>query len=171
MTRPKAPPVAAAGTAVLPVVGWREWVALPGLGIEYTKAKIDTGARTSSLHAFAADRFLREGKEWVRFVVHPLQRNVSDSILCTAEVIEDREVRSSTGHVDVRPVIRSEITVAGCTFPIELTLAARDAMGFRMLLGRQALRKRFTIDPGRSFLGGTPPEVRRLRKLRRKKDR
>ena len=171
MAKSPNPSAAATASAGRPVVGWREWVALPGLGIPYTKAKIDTGARTSSIHAFAPDRFLRAGKEWVRFVVHPLQRDVTTSILCMAEVIEEREVRSSTGHVEVRPVIRSEIMVAGSTFPIELTLAARDSMGFRMLIGRQALRKRFTIDPGRSFLGGTPAEVRRLRKLRKKRDR
>ncbi len=155
----------------LPVVGWREWVEFPELGINFTKAKIDTGARTSSLHAFEPERFRRKGRDWIRFVVHPLQRSVKDSIVCEAEVIDERRVRSSSGHTEVRPVIRTKIVVARRIFRIELTLAARDDMGFRMLLGRAALRSRFTIDPGRSFIGGTPPELRRRRKKRVQRQR
>ena len=155
----------------LPVVGWREWVKFPELGIPFTKAKIDTGARTSSLHAFEPERFRRKGRDWIRFVVHPLQRSVKDSIVCEAEVVDERRVRSSSGHTEIRPVIRTKITVARKIFQVELTLAARDDMGFRMLLGRAALRRRFTIDPGRSFIGGVPPEVRKRRKKKPKRKR
>jgi hypothetical protein len=155
----------------LPVVGWREWVSLPDLGVEHIKAKIDTGARTSALHAHAPERYRQGGKEWIRFVVHPLQRRIEESVICSVEIVEEREIRSSTGHKARRPVVRTPILVAGMQFDIELTLASRDTMGFRMLLGRQALRRRFAIDPGRSFLGGTPLAVRRARKARAKKKR
>ncbi len=148
-----------------PVIGWREWVKFPELGVDRIKAKIDTGARTSSLHAFGLERFQRDGREMVRFEAHPLQRDTSVRIPVEAELVDRRSVRSSTGTETVRPVIETGVSLLGQRWPIELSLIRRDLMGFRMLLGRQAIRGRFVVDPGRSFLGGKPeirePEVRK----------
>ncbi|MEQ9641543.1 MAG: ATP-dependent zinc protease [Alphaproteobacteria bacterium] len=140
----------------LPVVGWREWIALPTLDIGRIKAKIDTGARTSSLHAFDISEFTKRGVPHVAFVVHTQQRRRTPAVECQAPVHDQRLVTSSTGHRQRRYVIKVEIAAGGLTWPIELTLADRDAMGFRMLLGRQALRRRFLIDPSRSYLAGEP---------------
>jgi hypothetical protein len=134
------------------VVGWREWIALPELGIPAIKAKIDTGARSSSLHAFDVELLERDGQSWVRFVVHPLQRNCQTTLQVEAPVLEFRHIRSSSGHITHRPVIRTEIELDKSRWAIDLTLAARDEMGFRMLLGREALRGRFAVDPGRSYM-------------------
>lgn len=146
MPKPEKPP--------LPVIGWREWVGLPGLGIERIKAKVDTGARSSSLHAFDLREFSRDGTAWVRFRVHPVQRRSDTTVEVEAPVLEQRAVRSSNGKVARRPVILAEVTLLGVTWPVELTLAGRDEMGFRMLLGREAFRRRFLVDAGRSFCGG-----------------
>lgn len=142
--------------APLPVIGWREWVGLPGLGIEQIKAKIDTGARTSAIHAFDIREFSERGAPHIVFNLHPEQRRRRPAIECRAPVHDQRLVTSSTGHRQERYVIRVHIRVGAMTWPIELTLADRDSMGFRMLLGRQALRSRFLINPGRSFLAGPP---------------
>ena len=138
----------------MPVIGWREWLALPALGIEPVKAKIDTGARTSSLHAFDLRTFTRRGVRHIAFVVHPVQHRRRPAIECSAEVSDARMVTSSSGHRELRYVIRTEVELCGIVWPIELTLANRDAMGFRMLLGREAVRDRFLIDPGRSYIAG-----------------
>lgn len=138
-------------------VGWREWIALPELGIAAIKPKIDTGARSSSLHAFNMETFDRGGAVWVRFDIHPLQRDVAVSVRAEARVIEYRHVRSSSGHQTLRPVIRTAMSLGGRRWNVELTLAARDEMGFRMLLGREAVRGRFVVDPGRSYLLGKSP--------------
>jgi hypothetical protein len=137
-----------------PVIGWREWVAFPDLGIRAVKAKIDTGARTSSIHAFDIETFQRRGHPMVRFRVHPYQRDARVTVETTAPVLETRRVRSSTGHDQVRIVVLADVELLGMRWPIELTLASRDSMGFRLLLGRQALRRRFVVDPGRSYRGG-----------------
>lgn len=142
--------------ASLPVIGWREWVGLPDLGIKAIKVKVDTGARSSSLHAFDMHTFERKGVMWVRFQVHPVQRNSKKTVEVEAEVLEFRSVRSSSGKATRRPVIVTPITLLGITWPIELTLASRDAMGFRMLLGREAFRGRFLVDAGKSYYGGKP---------------
>lgn len=136
----------------LPVIGWREQVALPELGITEVKAKIDTGARSSALHAFDIETFQDEGKMMVRFKVHPYQRDTHRTVLTQAEVIGQREVRNSGGHAQLRPVIQTTVELGELAFPIELTLTNRDKMGFRMLLGRQAVRRRFLVDAGQSFL-------------------
>jgi hypothetical protein len=136
----------------LPIIGWREQLALPDLGIPEVKAKIDTGARSSALHAFDVETFERDGKPMVRFKVHPYQRDAQRTVTAEAELIDQRQVRNSGGQAQVRPVIETTVEINGYTFPIELTLTNRDAMGFRMLLGRQAVRKRFLVDAGRSFL-------------------
>ncbi len=139
--------------ADLPLIGWREWVALPKLGVERIKAKVDTGARSSSLHAFDLQPFRRRGRDWVRFLVHPQQRSAKGEIEVEAPVLEHRLIRSSNGKSSERPVIVTPLQLLGCTWPIELTLASRDEMGFRMLLGREAVRRRFLIDAGGSYFG------------------
>jgi hypothetical protein len=137
-------------------IGWREWVALPDLGVTRIKAKIDTGARSSALHAFDLEQFRRRGRDMVRFAVHTLQRSNKRVIVAEAEMLDERIVRSSNGVHALRPVILTRVELLGEIWPIEMTLASRDEMGFRMLLGRQAVRGKFLIDPGRSYLGGRP---------------
>ena len=148
----------------LPIIGWREWVQLPQLGIAKVKAKIDTGARSSSLHAYDLKYFEREGEPWVRFKVHPRQRSSRDPVVAEAPVLEFRKIRSSNGHVTKRPVILTHVDVLGESWEIELTLANRDAMGFRMLLGREAIRGKLLVDSGASFLSGVPKRLKSKRK-------
>jgi len=143
-------------TSKRPLVGWREWVALPDLGIPAIKAKVDTGARTSALHAFDIEPFERRGQAMVRFKVHPFQRDRKKTVTCEAPLLERRQVRSSSGQSADRPVIVTTLELLGERWSVEISLARRDAMGFRMLLGRQALRRLFVIDPGRSYYGGRP---------------
>ncbi|WP_307833224.1 ATP-dependent zinc protease family protein [Pimelobacter simplex] len=147
------------------VAGWREWVSLPALGVGPVKAKLDTGARTSALHAFDLHEFERDGAPWVRFSVHPWQRSAEDSVVVECPVHDRRLVRSSTGHAQRRIVVLTEIELLGHTITTEVTLTRRDAMGFRMLVGREALRQGFLVDSGRSYLGGRPP--RRVRRKNR----
>ena len=143
------------------VIGWREWLAIPTLGIERIKAKIDTGARTSALHAYDLEPFQQDGVPWIRFTVRPLQRNSKLVFACTAPVVDQREVTSSTGQTERRYVVEVEIAMGGETWPVEMTLAARDEMGFRMLLGRTAVEGRMIVDPDRSFVLGRlkPPKT------------
>jgi hypothetical protein len=146
-------------TKGIQTIGWREWVAFPDLGIDWIKAKVDTGAKTSAIHVSSFHIVEKAGKAWVKFVVHPeqgrLRRGQKDvTIHASAELIDQRNIRASNGHSALRPVVVTEVKLCGKTWPIELTLADRDIMGFRMLLGRQALRHRFWVDPASSFLGG-----------------
>jgi hypothetical protein len=136
------------------VIGWREWVALPDLGIQSIKAKVDTGARTSSLHAYDVEEFVRHGVRMVRFKVHPEQRNSKIEVAACAPLDEHRHVRPSSGTSESRPVVLTTIELLGRRLEVELTLTRRDEMGFRMLLGHQATRGHFIVDPGRSFLNG-----------------
>lgn len=145
------------------LIGWREWVSLPGTGIDWIKAKIDTGARSSSVHAYDIEQFLRDGADWVRFQIRPWQDSREDVTLVECPVHDRREVRSSSGHSQERIVVLLDITLAGRTISAEVTLTNRDEMGFRMLIGRQALRQGFLIDPARSFLGGRAPRHARWR--------
>jgi hypothetical protein len=138
-------------------VGWREWVRLADLGVAAIKAKIDTGARTSVLHAFAIEPFRRAEALWVRFEVQPMQRSGTLRIKCEAPAIDERAVRNSGGQVERRYIITTHVALGGRSWPIELALANRDQMGFRMLLGRTALEGRAQIEPGRSFLAGQKP--------------
>jgi hypothetical protein len=138
------------------VIGWREWLSLPALGVPRIKAKVDTGARTSALHAFGLEIVERDGVELARFEIHPIQRSAELTVMAEVPVHGWREVRSSSGQLERRPVILTPATLMGLRWPIELTLTNRDQMGFRMLLGRQAVRRRFVVDPGRSFLGDRP---------------
>jgi hypothetical protein len=155
----------------LPVMGWREWIELPELGIRATKAKVDTGARSSALHAEEIQPYTRAGKLWVRFQVHPLQRDRSLVSDARAPVMERREIRSSSGQVQARYVVRTAIYLGGMRYSIDLTLADRDTMGFRMLLGREAVRGRFVVDPGRSFLVGPKPKGNKKKKTVKKPPR
>jgi hypothetical protein len=143
------------------VAGWREWIALPDLGVPWVKAKLDTGARSSSIHAFDLEEFERDGTGWVSFAVHPWQRSEVDTVRCELPVADRRAIRSSTGHEEQRLVVRTRIAVVGHDLDAELTLANRDEMGFRMLVGREALRGQILVDPGRSYLGGRPVRATR----------
>jgi hypothetical protein len=136
------------------VIGWREWVELPELGVEPMKAKVDTGARTAALHAFRLRLEERDGQQWARFEIHPEQRSRRGTTTVELPVVDVRKVRSSNGDVQLRPMVRTPVVVAGHRFSIDVTLTDRDEMGFRMLLGRASIRRRFIVDPGRSFLGG-----------------
>lgn len=136
----------------LPLIGWREYLSLPQLNIDKIKVKIDTGARTSALHAFHVKTYKDEGQTMVNFQVHPLQRETRTTINCIAPLLEYREVTNSGGHTQKRPVILTPVKLGGYQWEIELTLTNRDVMGFRMLLGRQAVKKRFLVDPGHSFV-------------------
>jgi hypothetical protein len=134
------------------IVGWREWAALPDLGIHRIKAKVDTGARSSSLHAYDMKRFRRKGVSMIRFKVHPIQRDFRTVVEAEAELVDLRKVRSSSGVQTLRPVIATTLRLGAHEWTIEVTLVRRDAMGFRMLLGRQAVRGHALVDPGRAFL-------------------
>lgn len=140
------------------VIGWREWIALPGLGIDALKCKIDTGAKTSALHAFYVEPFEREGKRMVRFGLHPNQHDSDTVIECVAEVYDVRIVSDSGGHKEERYVIKTPLRMGAYAFDAEITLTNRDAMRFRMLLGRRAMERRFIVDPDASFLMGRKPQ-------------
>lgn len=135
-----------------PTIGWREWVALPALQIPAIKAKVDTGARTSALHAFALQPIQENGKQKIRFDIHPFQHNTDMIITCVADVIDKRWVTDSGGHQEERFVIETDMVIGESCYTIEITLTERENMLFRMLLGRSALSKRFIVNPARSFL-------------------
>ncbi len=133
-------------------LGWREWVSLPTWKINKIKAKLDTGARTSALHAEDVEIYKLRGRSRVRFRVFPFQKNKKKSRRISAELVELRKVRSSDGFVSERPVVSTDLCIGEEVWPVEITLVNRDIMGFRMLIGRGALKHRIVIDPGRSFL-------------------
>ena len=134
------------------VLGWREWVHLPDLGLPWIKAKVDTGAKTSCLHAFSLDTFVKDGDNWVRFGIHPHQNETDTEIYCEAKIIEQRIVSDSGGHKENRIVISSDIVLGEKRWPIEITLTNRDTMQFRMLLGRTAMQNLVTVKPDKSYL-------------------
>ena len=136
------------------ILGWREWVALPDLQLPALKAKIDSGAKTSALHAFQIDAYTRKGIDMVRFLIHPIQRNRVFQVECHARIKDYREVTDSGGHREMRYVIETTLTVGDADWMIEMTLTNRDTMRFRMLLGRRAMEGRILVDSGASFLMG-----------------
>lgn len=139
---------------IKPVIGWREWVSFPELGVQQVKAKIDTGARTSALHAYNVKCYkTKSGIDKVRFDVHPVQHNDRKIIEARAELIDTRRIRSSNGQIETRYVIETFLQMGEFIYPIELTLTNRDEMGYRLLLGRTALKK-FVIDSNKSYLLG-----------------
>lgn len=147
----------------LPVIGWREWVALPDLGVDRIKVKVDTGARSSAIHAWGVERFRRAGRELVRFKIHPLQRDERTVVVAESHLLDERTVKSSSGAAERRLVIETTLLLMGEAWPIELTLTARDQMGFRMLLGRQAIRRRLWVNAGGSYYND-PPRRKRAKK-------
>ncbi|WP_033398868.1 ATP-dependent zinc protease [Desulfospira joergensenii] len=137
-----------------PVIGWKEWLFFPELGIPAIKAKIDTGARTSALHTFSLETFEQEKKLMVRFGIHPVQKKRDIEIYCVAPVIDYRRIKDSGGHIEKRYVIETSAVMGGVQWPVQITLTNRDKMMFRMLLGRRALENRFIVNPWRSYLTG-----------------
>ena len=137
-------------------VGWREWLSLPELGLSLIKAKIDTGARTSCLHAFQVAPFTRDGEKWVRFGVHPHQDDLKTEVFCETKVIDERVVSDSGGHQENRYIIMTEVVLSDQRWPIEISLTNRDTMKFRMLLGRTAMDNRIIVNASESYLHGKP---------------
>lgn len=140
----------------LPLIGWREWVALSELGGIVVKAKVDTGARTSALHATQIERVVRDGQPWVQFLVHPDHDDPERTLPTEAPLVDRRSIRSSSGDEEQRFVIRVVAGIHGVEHPIEVTLTERGDMGFRMLLGRRAIRRHYLVDPSRSYLSKEP---------------
>ena len=145
------------------LAGWREWVSLPDVGVAWTKAKLDTGARSSAIHAFDPVLLERDGGTWVRFGVRPWQGSEEDAVTAELPLLDVRAVRSSSGHSEERFVVAMQVGLMGRTVTTEMTLGRRDEMGFRMLIGREALRQGFVVDPSRSYLGGRPTRQTRRR--------
>ncbi len=138
------------------ILGWREWACLPRLHIKRIKAKLDTGARTSTLHTTFIEPYTRLGRPWIRFGILPLQRNRQIKRTCTSEVLDQRWIMDSGGHREKRYIIQTDLQLGKRLFPIELSLTNRDQLQFRLLIGRTALGKRFAVDPARSYVLGRP---------------
>ncbi len=135
-------------------LGWREWCILPDLGIPAIKAKVDTGAKTSALHTFKIEPFIRDGVEFVRFWVHPLQRNDELVLECVEAIKDKRMVSDSGGHKELRYIIETPVRIGDKSWPIEMSLTNRDTMRFRMLLGRRAMNSDVAVYPTASYING-----------------
>ena len=149
-------------------IGWREWASFPDWGIEYIKAKIDSGARTSTIHVDDLVYFDKNNASWVRFKISPWQKSKKDQVNIEAPVHSMKEIRSSSGCLEKRPVVVAKLEMAGRSLDVELSLTNRNKMGFRMLLGREALNGNFSIVTGKSYLCGKPPKEIRQRNNKRK---
>lgn len=145
------------------LTGWREWVGLPEIGVSWIKAKIDTGAQTSALHADDITEVDRDGVAHVRFTVQPWQAGANDAVTVELPIHDRRTVRSSSGHTQDRIVVMMQLLLVGREIPVEVTLTDRDEMVFRMLIGREALQQGYVVDSGASYLGGRPPLAVRRR--------
>jgi len=137
------------------IVGSSEWVAIPSMSIPAIKAKVDSGAKTSSLHASNIEQFTRNNEKWLSFEVLPIQNNRSTKVICEAKLVDRRYVKSSNGEKEKRPVVRVVMEVGGLAFEAEVTLTNRDTMGYRMLLGREAMHGRMLVDPSELNCHGT----------------
>lgn len=144
------------------ILGWREWVGLPELGLDAIKAKVDTGARTSTLHAFELDTFSENGVDRVSFKIHPIQKDSEKVVSCVADIVDERLVTDSGGHREQRLIISTLLTIGRWSWPIEMTLTARDNMMFRMLLGRTAIKGTAMVDPNRSYTTGKKPRAKKI---------
>lgn len=133
-------------------IGWQEWCAFPKLHIPAIKAKIDTGAKTSALHAWDIETFYRQGELFIQFAVHPLQRDITIARSCIAKVIDQRTIMSSSGQKELRYIILTPVLLGNMAWDIEISLTNRDSMSFRMLLGRNALKGHVLVDPGKIML-------------------
>ncbi len=140
----------------LPILGWREWVALPELGVDKIRCKVDTGARTSALHAFYVEEFAQDDVAMVRFGLHPEQDNTSKEIHCEAKILDRRDVTDSGGHAETRYVIETKVVLGNSIWTIEINLTNRDTMRYRMLLGRTAIADNYLVDSGGSLMAGKP---------------
>lgn len=145
------------------ITGWREWASLPNVGVPWIKVKIDTGARSSALHAFDIVEFERDGASFVRFGIHPWQQSETDAVIVELPVHDRRTIRSSNGQSEQRVVVLLDVSLSGRTVSAEVTLTNRDMMDFRMLIGREALAQGFSVNPAASYLGGKPTKVTRRR--------
>ncbi|NVJ90517.1 MAG: ATP-dependent zinc protease [Methylocystaceae bacterium] len=134
------------------VLGWCEWVKFPEFGNVRIKAKTDTGAQTSALHAWKIKPFEKEGENWISFEIHPLQKSQKDKIRCEAKVTEIKVVKSSNGQKENRYTITTHVIIGPYEYPIDLTLTNRDEMGYRMLIGRAAIAGCFLVDCGHSYI-------------------
>ncbi len=146
------------------IVGSEEWCSLPEIGLPMIKARVDSGAKTSALHAFNIRTFIRSGDQWVSFEIHPIQRDDRTIVRCEARVVDRRTIKSSSGETESRFVIKTSIQFYNGSWDIELTLTNRDSMGYRMLLGREAMAGRMLVDPSLSFCLGehSVTEIRRI---------
>lgn len=147
-------------TANRAIIGWREWAALPELGVDRINAKIDTGAKTSAIHAFRTKQIETEDGPVVEFFVHPRRRRKKPEIFCRAPLIDTRLIKSSNGQTEERFVIETPLRMGDQTWKIELSLTNRDAMGYRILIGRDALAKRFLIQSDASYLLGQRDKIK-----------
>jgi ribosomal protein S6--L-glutamate ligase len=140
-------------TKKLPFIGWKEWFNLSSIGLPAIKGKIDTGAKTSAIHAFNIENFYIEDVEYVKFDINPLQKNKKLKRTCISRVIDQRMVCDSGGKKEKRFVIKSDLKIGKIKIRIDLTLTNRDSMTFRMLLGRDAIKQaKMFVDPSKSFL-------------------
>jgi ribosomal protein S6--L-glutamate ligase len=138
------------------ILGSEEWCSFPELGIPTIKARVDSGAKTSALHAINIAPFIKNDANWVKFDINPIQNNIKTIIHCEAQIVDKRIVKSSSGFREHRYVIQTSISTGETKWPIEMTLTNRDSMGFRMLLGREAMSGRILVDPEKKYLLGQP---------------
>jgi ribosomal protein S6--L-glutamate ligase len=138
------------------IIGAREWCSLPNLGIELIKAKVDSGAKTTALHADNLEKFYKNDEKWVKFSIKPLKSRQDLIVQCEAKLLEKRIIKSSNGSKEERVVIESDLVLGNKTYPIEITLTNRKLMGFNMLLGRQAMEGKNLIDCNLRYILGKP---------------